>query len=208
MNQLVHYDAMRRELDACHSVDEVKTFRNKALALETYARVANDHEAERKLAEIRIRAERQAGILLRDTEKAKPSGSNQYAKVEPSTDPRAPKPLSSHGISYDQSSQWQKLADVPEEVFEERMSDPLGVPSTAEIIRRADPPIASPNGKKTSVSAKALWLWGTLGDFEREGIVTMTSESIMAETMTPEMREDIMLLAPRIAAWLGEIHDN
>lgn len=110
---LVHYDAMRRELDACHSVDEVKTFRNKALALETYARVANDHEAERKLAEIRIRAERSAGAMLRDGEKAKASGSNQHSKVEPSANPRAPKPLSELKISKQQSSDWQKLADVP-----------------------------------------------------------------------------------------------
>jgi hypothetical protein len=68
--ELVHYDATRRELDACHAVDEIKTFRNKAIALKTYARIANDHQAERKLAEIRIRAKRKCGEALRDSAKA------------------------------------------------------------------------------------------------------------------------------------------
>jgi hypothetical protein len=37
---VVHYDAMRRELDARHSVDEVKQFRDQAAALQTCARMA------------------------------------------------------------------------------------------------------------------------------------------------------------------------
>jgi hypothetical protein len=70
---VVHYDAMRRELDARHSVDEVKQFRDKAAALQTCARMANDHDAQRKLAEIRTRAERECGKLLKETERATPS---------------------------------------------------------------------------------------------------------------------------------------
>ncbi len=69
MNQLVRYDAMCRAIAEAHAV-EVKDIRDKAMALETYARLANNTEDERRVAEIRIRAERECGELLRDTEKA------------------------------------------------------------------------------------------------------------------------------------------
>lgn len=61
-----------------------------------------------------MRAELRCGELLKVTAKAKPSGSNQHMKKEEvslSTTP--PKRLDEMGISRDQSSQWQRLAEVP-----------------------------------------------------------------------------------------------
>jgi hypothetical protein len=52
-------------IDAAHSIDEVKEIRNQAVALEHYARQAQNTDAEREAAEIRMRAERKAGQLLR-----------------------------------------------------------------------------------------------------------------------------------------------
>jgi hypothetical protein len=60
---LVHYDAMCREIEAAHRIDEVKDIRDKAVALELYARQAQDLELERKCAAIRYRAERRCGKL-------------------------------------------------------------------------------------------------------------------------------------------------
>ena len=40
--QLVRYDAMSREIAAAHEVDAVKDIRNKAIALEHYARPARN----------------------------------------------------------------------------------------------------------------------------------------------------------------------
>ena len=68
---LVHYDAMCRAIEAAHAVDEVKDIRDKALALETYARQAKNIDAEWRACEIRLRAERRAGQLLKEIEKAK-----------------------------------------------------------------------------------------------------------------------------------------
>lgn len=71
-NKLVVYEAMILAIDKCYKVDEVKDIRDKMLALEEYARQACNVKAEWKAAEIRIRAERKAGQLLREIEKGKP----------------------------------------------------------------------------------------------------------------------------------------
>lgn len=62
---LVKYDAMCLAIEQAHAVDEVKDIRDRALALQAYARQAQNEELERKAATIRIRAERRAGELLR-----------------------------------------------------------------------------------------------------------------------------------------------
>lgn len=55
--------------------------------------------------------------------------------------------LADMGPSYDQSAQFQKLADVPDEVFEARLADPYGVPSTAEIITLGEEPPRATAGR-------------------------------------------------------------
>src|SRR3954464_5379765 len=99
---------MCRAIAEAHAVDEVKDIRDKALAIEMYARLAQNVETERRACEIRLRAERRAGQLLRDMEKLK----GRPGKASSAT------MLSDLGISYDQSSNWQQLADVPEDDFE------------------------------------------------------------------------------------------
>jgi hypothetical protein len=81
-------------------------------------------KAERRACEIWLRAERKAGQLLQGMEKLK----GRPAKA--SSDTR----LSDLGISHDQSSKWQRLADVPDEQFEAAVAG-QDKPSTNGIIR-------------------------------------------------------------------------
>jgi hypothetical protein len=197
MPALVKYDSMCRAIDAAYRVDEVKDIRDKAIALEHYTRQAHNVEAERQACEIRLRAERKAGKLLAEMEKAKPRGSNQHK--ERSRDVTGPTPtLLDLGISKKQSSDWQKLAEIPQRDFERSLKESER-PTTAGIIREhAEPP------KRKPVADDALWLWGRLNDFVRDGLLAKEPEDVLA-TMTDEMKDDVHVLAPRVAAWLKRI---
>ena len=61
---------MRQAIVEAHRVDEVASIRDKALACEYYARLAKDPQNERLACDIRLRAERKAGQLLREMERA------------------------------------------------------------------------------------------------------------------------------------------
>jgi hypothetical protein len=72
------------------------------------------------------------------------------------------------------------------------------MPSTAGIISAFEKPKVIP------VSADALWLWGRLRDFERDGLLAKSPKSVL-ETLTEGMLDDVHSLAPRVALWLGQI---
>jgi hypothetical protein len=192
--RLVKYDAMVSAIAAAYKVDEVKDIRDQALALEMYSRLARNTEAEQQACEIRLRAERKAGKLLRRMEKAKGSlrrGTTTLPREETPT-------LRDLNITKKQSSDWQKLADVPEQEFEAALADPTTKPTTSGIIS------ANAEPKQGPVSKEAMWLFGHLEDFEREGVLGKLPEEFLA-TMTPLMLDGVHTLAPRVASWLKQI---
>lgn len=177
---------MCQAIDAAYKVDEVKDIRDKAVALEQYARQAKNIEAERRACEIRLRAERKAGQILKKTDKPK-GGRPTKGK---------PVPRGDRLISKKQSSKWQKLAAVPQADFDTALAE-AEKPTTDGIIRATTEPKQSP------VAPEALWLWGRLRDFERD-FLSKSPEEIMT-TLTDKMRDDVHTLAPRVAAWLKRI---
>jgi len=141
-SQLARYDAMCRAIDEAYEVDEVKDFRDKAIALETYARQARNIEAERRATTIRIKAERKAGELLAQMKKAKGGAEKSTKRNGPGgkvMQSGGPTALRDIGISKQQSSDWQKLAAVPQKRFEAALLDNGKMPSTAAIIRENAP---------------------------------------------------------------------
>jgi N6-adenosine-specific RNA methylase IME4 len=118
MNQLVHFENAKRELQLATNVDEVKDLRDKAEALRLYMKQAGESLwMQNQCAEIKVRAERRAGELLKVTEKhpgGNPNLSHDVTGYPPSLD--------EIGISRKQSSRWQAIASIPEPVFEEHVA--------------------------------------------------------------------------------------
>ena len=192
--ELIRYDAMCRAIDKAFEVDEVKDIRDKAMALEAYSRQARNTENERRACEIRLRAERKAGELLSKSEKAKGArgiGSNQHqVRSHSETTPT----LESLGISKTQSHRWQQLAAVPQKQFEAALAGPEK-PTTNGIL-------ANGHERRPAMDPSALWLWGRLRDFERDGLLSATPTDVLEE-MTDAMRADTLRLAPIVREWLG-----
>jgi N6-adenosine-specific RNA methylase IME4 len=119
---LAKYDAARRALAEAQRVDEVKGIRDKAVALQVYAKQANDTELVRKATDIRLRAERRAGELLAEMEKNKGAVRGKTGrKGKPVLDVK-PK-LANLGVTKTQSSRWQKLAALGSNQFETLVAD-------------------------------------------------------------------------------------
>lgn len=195
--KLVKYDSMCSAIAVAYKVDEVKSIRDKAVALEAYARQAKNIEAERQACEIRLRAERKAGILLKAREKADGHLAGRNADGSVRRSPHATtETLVELGISKNQSSQWQKLGEVPQTDFEQALKE-ADKPTTNGIIRATSEP------KRSPVAADALWLWGRLQDFERT-VLAKSPEAVM-RTLPDKMRDDVHTLAPKVAAWLKRI---
>jgi hypothetical protein len=111
---LSKYNAAKKALAEAWRIDEVKDIRDKAVAMRMYAMQAKDRVLIDQATEIRLRAERRAGELLKDMAQAGERAVRKNMKSQPATSK-----LSDLNINKSQSSRWQKLADIPHADFEQ-----------------------------------------------------------------------------------------
>jgi hypothetical protein len=193
---LIHYGAMCREIAACVRIDEVKEIRDKAMALAVYAKQALNRDAEKHAAEIRLRAEIRAGAILKEMrEKGERDRGGRSDRKE------SKRPiLSDLGVSPDQSSQWQQLAEIPKREVEAYIRE-SAIPTANGLLnsQKAD----SANGDLQKVDPVGLWVWGRLKDFERDGIMAVDAKDLF-DDLPITMREDISRLAPKVSQWLNQ----
>jgi len=152
---LVKYDAMILAIEACERIDEVKSIIDKARALEVYAAQAMNTEAEAKAARIRIRAERKTGELIAEGQRSgqmQTAGDNAGAHRGKQRSSCGTTTLRDFGISRDQSSRWQRLAEIPKKEFDEALIAD-DVPTTIGVMRTIA--IAHKNAHRESVAKQA-----------------------------------------------------
>ena len=138
MNDLTYFNAAKSALIQAKNIDEVKDIRDKAEAMRAYVKQAGDSsEMQNMCAEIKLRAERRLGEMLGETEK-NPGGrptknlSHDTTGINPT--------LPEMGITRDQSSRWQSIAQLPEETFEEYLAEKIKAKeeiTTADVLRLA-----------------------------------------------------------------------
>lgn len=162
---LVKYDAARKALAEAHRVDEAKDIRDKALAIEAYARQAKDNALIIMAREIKLRAERRCGELLREM---KATGQRQIkggkgtggAMQTSSRSPSTTRTLAELGITKDQSSDWQKLADLPADQFEHRIVQTRERPGRSPRVSMK--PHGTPKPKATTTTDQCQTCRGPL----------------------------------------------
>lgn len=205
MQELIRYDAMCTAIAECHQIDEVKDLRDKAMALELYARQARNTDAERKASEVRLRAERRTGELLKELARmpAAVSGAlNGRAKEGPAT-VAAPsayrQAIDTAQIPERTAQRYQALANVPSPVFEEALRNPVVKPTTAALIRQARDP-------QPKMPDDVLWLWGRMRDFERDGYANKDVGQLLSH-MTDTMRADVLRIVPLMADFFNQMNE-
>ena len=144
--------------------DEVMTIMNVAEQAALYAKQANDNDLIEKATEIRVRAQRKAGEMLRQAaEQGQRAGKSDGGKMAAAvrwnssssgTTSHAPT-LAEIGITKDQSANYQRLAAMPDDHFETAVATAkatAGEVTTAFMLREAQkvkPPKGRPlEGKK------------------------------------------------------------
>jgi hypothetical protein len=213
--ELVRYDAMCSAIAECHRVDEVADIKNKARALELYAAQCKNTDAERRASEVRLRAERRTGELLKELAKATPADAGKaggHAKAGTSNDAtRQPTPyadaLQRTGISRQSANRYEALANVPKETFEAALREPVK-PTTTAILEKAKAHavVREARDPQPRMPADSLWLWGRMNDFERDGYHRKDPAALL-EQMTEAMRADVLRIAPLMAEFFGRIKE-
>jgi N6-adenosine-specific RNA methylase IME4 len=131
-------DRARAAIERAQSLDELKEIRNQVEAARHYVKAAKlGKDMADRCADIRLRAERKAGELLREDQRIRPGPKKSHDATN----------LSDLDVSKSQSSRWQKIANVPEQVFEDYLTaaksderqDITAVGLTQYAARQRDP---------------------------------------------------------------------
>lgn len=185
---LVNFDRARSALALAHSIDEVKQIRDQAEAIRAYIKQQRgSFEMQNQAAEIKLRAERRAGEMLREQVRG------QGQRDETFHDGMfVPPKLDDLGITYQDSHRWQLEADIPEERFEQFIAETKA--AAEELTSRAAITIAQkikreerikeaapfPTGKFRVLYADPPWAFNNSGfpQSAEQHYPTLTSNDI------------------------------
>lgn len=136
--ELVIFNQAKRALEQAASIDEVKIIRDKAEAMRLYVKQAGESLImQNHCAEIKVRAERKAGEILNQTVKNKGTRLGGCIVQPPDSSPK----LADIGISKTQSFRWQSMASIPEDIFENHVTEVINDGekelTSAELLRIA-----------------------------------------------------------------------
>lgn len=174
---LAKLDVAYVALAECKTAMEAKQIGDVAEAARVYmARTNASVDMVNRAAEIRTLAQRQMGEFLKTTPKA--TGDLKRGTVVVTTDRGdAPMTLAEMGISKDESSSAQRLADIPEAEFQERIAliKASGEMLTTAKILHEWSPKAKAAAAEAEAESEALWklksLWKKTANRDRKAFL-------------------------------------
>lgn len=198
------YENARRALAECSAVDECKDWADKAAALASYAKQAEDDQLERMAQRIRARAIRRAGELLKQIDRPETGGRPKNGEADHTVSSAAREA----GMSKHQQVQAVRIANIPEDDFNEQIEAPKP-PTLTQLaqqgIQRRDPPPPDPQtwlkGRDKKAFNRALHFTGDITDYAATAAKWDLS---VLNDLDDEQRREIRAALQRIDA----IHDQ
>lgn len=222
VGSLLKLEEASRYLAEVKSVDEVKDIRDKAEAMRVYAKQARlGLESQNYAAEIKLRAERRAGELLREIERTPYTMRGVVKKYHDHTDDHGSNPsysetIRENGIHPVAAQNWQQIAAVPEETFEAHVAETKaqGDELTTSGILRAIQPKPETKRNNAALFTSKTDEWNTPQEILRRVLAVMgeidldpcsNSEESPNVPAALHYTEDMNGLARE---WLGAVYMN
>lgn len=160
------YEAAKQALAKCESVDECKEWADKAAALASYAKQADDDELEKRAVRIRARAIRRCGELLKQfDDRGRPAENSAAADTNYSQREAAEQA----GMSKRQQVTAVRVANVPEPQFEEQIESPEPPTISQLAMQGIKPrPLVDLKGRSPQEFNKAMHYEGIFERYAKE----------------------------------------
>lgn len=163
------YEQAKLALANCASIDECKDWADKAEALASYAKQADDDTLRKHADRIQARAIRRCGELLKQFE-SKGGRPSETSKATLTSFPQSQREAAeSAGMSLHQQRTAVRVANVPSETFEAHVESeaPPTVTKLADMGRKPRP-VIDLQGRDPADFNKAMHFKGMLQDYSRE----------------------------------------
>ncbi|MEI4482201.1 MULTISPECIES: hypothetical protein [unclassified Phyllobacterium] len=198
------YENAKTALASCASIDECQSWADKAAALASYAKQANDGELMKMATRIRDRAIRRAGELLKQIEPA--HGANQNIGAAADTKVLTRRDAAEQaGMSKRQQVTAIRVANVPEPDFERQVesANPPTVTKLAEQGKKAAPqPIIDLKGRDPGEFNKSMHFVQALEGYQRD------IEAIQIGAIIPVLIDSERARVRKAIAAIDTIHDQ
>lgn len=163
------YANAKTALYNCVSIDECQSWADKAAALASYAKQANDDELMKMSIRIRDRAIRRAGELLKQIEPKHGANQNIRAGDLPKVETRA-EVAASAGLSSHQAKTAIRVANIPAEQFDRLVDSPTPptVTKLAELGTKPAPrPVIDLKGRDPHEFNRAMHFMAEFEDYAK-----------------------------------------
>jgi hypothetical protein len=162
------YEAAKAALANCASIDECKDWGDKAAALASYAKQADDDTLRKHAERIQARAIRRCGELLKQIEPASKHNAQKTKGGQPPFVSRTDAARQA-GLSEHQQKQAVRVASVPQEQFDNQVESDEP-PTVTKLAEQGKKPrqLIDLKGRDPKDFNKAMHFKGMLQDYSRD----------------------------------------